>query len=212
MKRNKLYTRREPEKEGKLYFIFCEGEKKETTYFYFFNKLASQIILQIVPIEDGKNSPMGLYKNALNNLLASETNPSPTYSLNEGDEIWFIIDTDRWGAEINTLRENAANHKNWFVAQSNPCFEVWLYYHFEKDKPQKEITNWKAFLNEIVKGGFNPNKHPLHIQTAIVNTEANFSTTNNQPEIMTTEVFRLGKKILPLVKDDIDALLANHNT
>jgi hypothetical protein len=62
MKRNKLYTRREPDKEGKLYFIFCEGEKRETTYFYFFNCIASQIIIQIVPIEDGKNSPMGLYK------------------------------------------------------------------------------------------------------------------------------------------------------
>ena len=30
----KLY-RREPDKEGKLYFMFCEGEKRETTYFRF---------------------------------------------------------------------------------------------------------------------------------------------------------------------------------
>jgi len=35
MKRNKLYVRREPDKEGKLYFMFCEGEKRETTYFRF---------------------------------------------------------------------------------------------------------------------------------------------------------------------------------
>lgn len=209
MKRNRLYTRREPEKEGKLYFIFCEGEKKETTYFYFFNRLASQIIIQIVPIEDGKNSPMGLYKNACQNLIKSEENPNPTFEITDEDEIWFIIDTDKWGAQLKTLRENASKHKNWFVGQSNPCFEVWLYYHFEKNKPKEEIANWKAFLNSSVKGGFNLNSHPVHIQSAIINSEINFSTSKNQPDKLATEVFILAKKILHLVKTDIDSILSS---
>lgn len=209
MKRSRLYTRRAPEKEGKLYFIFCEGEKKETTYFYFFNRIASQIIIQIVPIEDGKNSPMGLYNNACKNLIKNGSNPNPSYEINDGDEVWFIIDTDKWGVQIDNLRKNTANHKNWFIAQSNPSFEVWLYYHFEKEKPKEKITNWKVFLNSLIKGGFNPNIHPVHIQKSITNSEANFSATNNQPDPVTTEVFILGKKILPLVKEDIDLLLSN---
>lgn len=209
MKRNKLYTRREPDKEGKLYFIFCEGEKRETTYFYFFNRIASQIIIQIVPIAEGKNSPMGLYNNACQSLLKSEENLNPSYVLNDEDEIWFIIDTDKWGKEVETLRDNTAKHKNWFVGQSNPSFEVWLYYHFEKEKPKTAIPNWKSFLNDVVKGGFNTSKHPVNIQTAIVNSETNFSSTNNQPDQTTTEVYILAKKILPLVKTDIDAILSN---
>ena len=209
MKRNKLYTRREPDKEGKLYFIFCEGEKKETTYFYFFNRLASQIIIQIVPIDEGKNSPMGLYNNACKHLLKSEDNLYPSYVLCDDDEIWFIIDTDKWGEEVNILRNNTKIHKNWFVGQSNPCFEVWLYYHFEKEKPKILIENWKSFLNDIVKGGFNPNKDPIYIQTAITNAEANFSSSNNQPDPLATEVFILAKKFLPLVKADINILLSN---
>ena len=44
-----MYERREPTKDGKLYFVFCEGEKREITYFHFFNRIASQIIIQIVP-------------------------------------------------------------------------------------------------------------------------------------------------------------------
>jgi hypothetical protein len=209
MKRNKLYTRREPNREGKLYFIFCEGERRETTYFYFFNRLASQIIIQIVPIEDGKNSPLGLYNNARLSLLKSHENPNPSYQLNDEDEIWFIIDTDKWGTEINSLRDNLSKHKNWFVAQSNPCFEVWLYYHFEKERPKEAVENWKLFVNNLIRGGFNPNKHPVYIQTAIANSEADFSASNNQPDNGTTEVFILGKRILPLVKNDIDALLSN---
>ena len=207
MNRNRLYTRREPDKEGKLYFIFCEGEKRETNYFYFFNHLASQVIIQIVPIGDGKNSPLGLYRNACQNLLKSHENPNPQYELNQGDEVWFIIDTDKWGAEIDTLRANVLNHDNWFVAQSNPCFEVWLYYHFKKEKPNAVIGNWKLFLNEQVKGGFNASKHPVHIKTAIIHSEAVFSNSNGQPDANTTELFVLAKRILPLVENDIDKLL-----
>jgi len=209
MKRNKHYTRREPDKEGKLYFIFCEGEKRETTYFYFFNRIASQIIIQIVPIEDGKNSPMGLYNNACQNLLKSDENPNPSYQLNDEDEIWFIIDTDKWGKEVDTLRDSIATHQNWFVAQSNPSFEVWLYYHFEKSKPEVTVENWKAFLNDVIKGGFNSNKHPIYIETAILNSETNYSSTNNQPDLVATELFHLAKKVLTLVKTDIDILLSN---
>ena len=209
MNRNKLYTRREPDKEGKLYFIFCEGEKRETTYFYFFNRLASQIIIQIVPIEDGKNSPMGLFNNACQNLIKSEQNPNPQYLINDEDEVWFIIDTDKWGNELDKLRENASKQKNWFVGQSNPSFEVWLYYHFEKKKPSQMIANWKTYLNDKVKGGFNNSKHPVFIQRAITNSELNFSTKENKPEISTTELFILAKRILPLVKSDVDALLEN---
>jgi RloB-like protein len=211
MKRNKVYTRREPDKEGKLYFIFCEGAKREITYFHFFNRIASQIIIQIIPIEDGKNSPMGLYNNAFNRLLKSENNQNLPYVLSDIDEVWFIIDTDKWGDDVNALRNNTIKHKNWFVAQSNPSFEVWLYYHFQKEKPSNTITNWKNYLSEIIVGGFDNRKHPVYIQTAIVNAENNFSFSNNLPAVVTTELFLLAKKIVPLVKPDIDALLLIEN-
>ena len=207
MRRSNVYTRREPSKEGKLYYIFCEGESRETTYFYFFNRIATQIILQIVPIEDGKNSPMGLYNNACRCLIHSEDNPNPSYLFNHEDEVWFIIDTDDWGKEILALRENIAKHPNWFVAQSNLCFEVWLYYHFYKDKPTDIVENWKEFLNNVIKGGFNTRKHPVYLEQAIENAENNYSDNGNRPEIFCTEVFHLGKRILPLVQEDIKLLL-----
>ncbi len=209
LNRSKLYTKREPNRESKLYFIFCEGEKRETTYFYFFNRISSQIIIQIVPISDGKNSPIGLYNNACQSLLKSETNSNPFYVLNDIDEVWFIIDTDKWGDEVDTLRCNVANHQNWSVGQSNPSFEVWLYYHFLNEKPIKPITNWKNYLDEIVVGGFDNRKHPVHIQKAITNSKTNFLASNNQPLPITTEVFILAEKIIPLVKTDIDAILSS---
>lgn len=211
MKRNRIYERREATKEGKLYFIFCEGDKRETTYFHFFNRIASQIIIQIVPIEDGKNSPLGLYYNACQNLLKSEINPNPNFAIDSMDEVWFIIDTDKWETQIDKLREKISLHKNWFVGQSNPSFEVWLYYHFRNKKPEHSIKNWKEYLNTVVNGGFDNRKHPIHIETAITNAKSNYSMTDIMPDDATTELFILGQKILSLVKPVIDILLNDLN-
>jgi RloB-like protein len=212
MKRNKLYTRREPIRDSKLCYVFCEGEKRETTYFYFFNSLASQIVIQIVPISNGKNSPIGLYDNACKALIKSNENLSPSYDLDVNDEVWFIIDTDKWEKEIETLRSNLNQRPNWFVAQSNPCFEVWLYYHISESKPTSSIPNWKKHLGEIVAGGFDNRKHPKYIETAIANSKANFLSLNNKPAQNATEVFLLAQKILPLVKSEIDEMLLNTNS
>jgi RloB-like protein len=211
MKRNKIYERREPTKQGKLYFIFCEGADRETTYFYYFNKLASQIILQIVPIDGGKNSPMGLYKNACQKLIKGPENLNPQYDLNVLDEVWFIIDTDKWGPEIIALRNVAKTHINWFIGQSNPCFEVWLYFHFHDQKPENFVANWKDYLNTVVKGGFDNRKHPVYIKRAIDNSIKNYSILDNKPDINSTELHVLGEKIYQLVQEDIIALLDQNN-
>lgn len=211
MKRNKLYTKQDASREAKLYFIFCEGEKRETTYFYFFNQIATQIIVQLVPIEDGKNSPMGLFNNACQKLIKSDENPNPEYLFNDIDEAWFIIDTDKWGKEIDQLRESIAEYNNWFVAQSNPSFEVWLYYHFAKGKPAQPVANWKNYVSKVIAGGFDNRKHPVHIQAAIANAKETFSALDGKPDIAATEVYLLGEKILPLVKEIIGKLLRAAN-
>ena len=206
MRRSNIYTRRAPELNDKLYYIFCEGDAKETTYFHFFNKITSQIIVQLVPIHDGKNSPMGLYNNACRSLINSDDNQAG-YNFNKGDEVWFVIDTGDWGAEISALRDNVAKHENWFIAQSNKCFEVWLYYHFFDNKPDAPVENWKEHLNNVVKGGFNNRKHPRYLERAISAALKNIGWTGIKPDEHTTEVYRLGERILPLVKKDIDLLL-----
>jgi len=204
--RSKIYVKRDPTKESKLYFLFCEGEKRETLYFHFFNSIASQIILQIMPHENGHNSPLGLYNSAVKNLIPNDENKNPEYILNQIDEVWFIVDTDEWGPQIEDLRRAITAHNNWYIAESNPCFEIWLYYHFYDSKPGEQIENWKTYLNEAIPGGFDSRRHPMFIERAIQNSNSNFSLTNNRPDLLCTSVHELGAKILPLVKNDIDAL------
>ena len=201
-RKERKYEKKEPIKDAKLLYLFCEGEKTEIKYFYFFAKLASQISIQIVKI-DAKNHPLGLYNNACEKLIKNEQD-----IFNENiDEVWFVLDTDERDDEINLLRQSITNHKNWFVVQSNRSFEVWLYYHFKEQKPSEKVENWKDYLDKVIKGGFDARKHPIHIETAIKNAKTNFSDASPLPDTHETQVYELAEKILPFVKDDIDRLL-----
>ena len=59
----------------------------------------------------------------------------------------------------------------------------------------------KNFVDAMISGGFDSRKHPSLIGTAIDNASANYHEQNKMPELFSTEVYKLGKVILPFVKD-----------
>lgn len=209
--KNRLFERREPAREAKSIYIFCEGVKREYQYFQYFKEIDSRINIEVYPLEPtDDNSPVGLYNKATACIIKTDENPNPKYELIEGtDETWFVIDTDKWGDKINHLKENCNLHTNWNVAQSNPCFEVWLYYHFFEEIPSFEgyetSANWKPYLDNCIKGGFDSRRHPILINSAITNTEKNYLESNGFPIAGSTSVFRLANSIYYLVKEKIIA-------
>ncbi|MBC7553975.1 MAG: RloB domain-containing protein, partial [Taibaiella sp.] len=129
--RNFSYTRREPNRDAVVFYIFCEGKWTEPQYFNFFASRDSRIRLEIIAAEQhDNNSPDGLFEKAKNFISKSPNNPNPKYDLNAIDQVWFVIDTDDWQDKIPKLKKSCSEYENWFVAQSNPSFEIWLYYHF----------------------------------------------------------------------------------
>lgn len=207
--KNRLFERREPSREAKSIYIFCEGVKREYQYFQYFKEIDSRINIEVYQLtENDDNSPFGLYNIAVKCIIKTEQNPNPKYELIAGvDETWFVIDTDKWGDRINDLKNNCLSHTDWYVAQSNPCFEVWLYYHFFVALPSFEgieaSANWKPYLDSCVLGGFDSRKHPILVNSAIENSIKNYSESDEMPIIGCTSVFRLAGSIYNLVKDKI---------
>lgn len=120
---------------------------------------------------------------------------------NLDDEIWFIVDTDDWGAQLHNLDQHCLEHKNWFLANSNPCFELWLYYH--KSGNRLNIANASAMkeaLNNQTTGGYQKQEYILHFETAIQNAG---TMDNNKDqtiaEIGITKVYKLAIKIKELL-------------
>ena len=180
----------------------------------FFVEMDSKIKFEIIAAEQhDKNTPEGLYEKACAFFNKTDNNPNPKYELADVDKVWFVIDTDDWKEKIKALRSKCEQHSNWFIAQSNPSFEIWLYYHFHFQKPEigevEKAKGMKAYLNGKVKGGFDSRDHPKHIRTAVINSEKNYEHEDNEPKEFATNLHELANQILPLIKEGLDTFLAN---
>lgn len=217
--RNNAYKKREPFRDAKKVYIYCEGEVREIEYFKYFRYLSSNINIIPIPNKGGKSDPLKLLEQFKKDFEgSSDTSPKYVLDTEQNDEVWFVIDTDQWntGDKINKLRRFCSEKDEekihcWQVAQSNPCFEIWLYYHFFDKKPsKKEVESHKGmkdFVTHSIPGGFDSRSMPVEIETAICNSEKNFSRSDNgQPDKYCTELHILGKTILPFIKDQLSEI------
>lgn len=95
-------------------------------------------------------------------------------------------------------------YEAWNVAQSNPCFEIWLYYHHYDCRPDvdeiRRHPSIKTFVNKCVAGGFDFQKDPVRLKDAIDNSDKNVSRdADGCPVLFSTEQHLLGKQILMFV-------------
>lgn len=199
----KNYQKNEPFRDAILLVIICEGRKNEPNYFNFFNNLAPRLKLEIIPNENNKSSPSHLIKNAQTFIDENK--------INDGDyKLWFVLDIDLWKKQIHDLHKESKN-RNWQVALSNPCFEVWLYYHFQKTLPDSDkfftCQPWKELVHKTKKGGFNYSADQIKIENAIKNTKLNYSATGYIPDIGSTQVYNLAEVILNITRKEFDEYL-----
>jgi hypothetical protein len=196
---NRLYEKKESYRDAKLFVIICEGGKREPDYFGFFDKITQKIKVIAAGSIDGRTAPHHLIENAKETIKKLD--------FGEEDELWIVFDRDRWEESdiYNLIKE--CREKKWLYAISNPCFEVWLYYHLAN--VPSEIQNpdtgrsWKQHI-ETNLGGFSSVVHPKLIRLAITNSENNYSEINNLPNVGSTQVHLLGKNILPLIKEFLE--------
>ncbi|MEA2029505.1 MAG: RloB family protein [Campylobacterota bacterium] len=201
IRKNRSYKKGEAFRDAKLIFIYCEGEKREKDYFDYFTNKTQKIIFTIIPPENGESSPEHLLTKAEFDLI----DESKKYDLSDEDEVWFVIDTDRWGKAIPKLRKECVKY-NWNIAQSNPCFEVWLYYHFQKFELFNDMEKgqrWKEKVHEVSVHGFHSDQHPVYIASAIIHAKEKYVTENQEMNIGCSEVFKLAESFYPFVQKQI---------
>lgn len=222
--RRKDYAKRAPSKDASKIYIICEGEETEKNYFSFFEGLSSNLQLIIIPPEEGTD-PLKLMELAKKVFHSEAGKYSLDYS--QRDQVWFAIDTDTWDKEgkIKPLRNHciSANSKipakydevkgynAWNVAQSNPCFEIWLYYHHYDAMPTpddiEKFPSVKAYVDSLIAGGFDFQRDPARIRDAIENAEKVFHRLGNgNPDLFSTEQYLLAKEIYRFVSSEVQKL------
>lgn len=196
------YEKKASFRDAFYFIVVCEGQNREPDYFNFFDGISSRV--KIVSVESSEGSaPKKLIGNAL--AIEEELDASA-----ERDRLWFVIDTDKWKEQLHEIRKECEAHPHWKVAQSNPCFEVWLYFHARAQLPLlkniAQCNNWKRLLPTIIQGGFNADFHPIAIESAIANSRNTYQATGYFPNPGSTQLWELGEELIPLIKKDLDEL------
>jgi hypothetical protein len=196
------YEKKVAFRDAFLFIIVCEGANREPDYFRFFDGMSSRV--KVIPVV----SAIGSAPRLLIDVAAAKV--QELEASDETDRLWFVIDTDRWREQLHEIRQECEQHPNWKVAQSNPCFEVWLYFHAKAQLPVlpkiNQCNNWKPHLPTVIQGGFNPDFHPIAIETAIINAKATYQATGYFPDPGSTQLWELGEELLALIQKELDQL------
>jgi len=132
--------------------IVCEGSKTEPNYFEDLTKHLGIAARVEVSGKKCGSDPKSVLRYA--KKLKNDKN-MPNY-----DHVWCVIDVERYGkrtGEITTVL-NEARVASIKMAISNPCFEVWVLFHFEEygkpfDKCKDVIREVETHVTKYTKGG-----------------------------------------------------------
>ena len=193
-------------RDYKVFAIACEGGKREPEYFNLFQYLSSKIKVDVIEnfVNDDEMRRKHENKSAPKWVLDRAMRYIEKEGLLDEDDLWFVIDVDRWSMEqLKELADYCNQYPNWHLVISNPCFEVWLYFHKKvsmNDSNSITCEQFKFEISTLEQGGYHPNKFMPFLKNAIANAKAVDATpTHFMPNPKETKVYQLGEAILKQV-------------
>jgi hypothetical protein len=212
MRKVRGYNREVPDelvRDYKLFAIACEGGKREPQYFKVFQHLSPRLVVDVIEdiISDEEMETTHQQKSAPKWVLDRAVRYIEKEGLADDDELWFVLDKDRWSDEqLREIEQYCAQKPNWHVAISNPCFEAWLYFHKKEDIASSASNTCGDFKHEIStfdKGGYHPLRFIPHLKEAIANAEkADVQPEHFMPEFKATKMYQLAKSVMAFVSEN----------
>jgi len=178
-------------RDTRLVVVATEGEATEPLYFSAFGDTRVQV--RILPCVDGESSPRHVLKNVLGY--------KEQYDIGGGDELWIVIDRDRWKDEMLSEVAQEAATRGIGLAVSNPCFELWLALHLEADLPDPvDSGSLEAHLRQELgifnKSNFDVARLLAGLEPACQKADAlDVEKDHRWPNNMGTRVYRVIRSI-----------------
>lgn len=214
--RNSLIReRREAFRDARLIVIASEGKDTERIYFKalakeYTNPRVHVHILERCEGEKNNSSPEHVLKQ-LNDYKGQ-------YSLESDDELWLVIDRDRWTeAMLSHVAKECAQDGYLHVALSNPCFELWLLLHLvdatlltpeeqqqwmENRRKSKNLDPYLKIRLRQEMGTYHESSYDaqtliVHVEDAIERARAlDKNPTDRWPQTLGTRVHLLAESVM----------------
>jgi hypothetical protein len=186
-------------RDTRLIIIAAEGRRTERRYFGMFRSTRVQV--KVLSADERNLSAPEHVLERLRQFRAD-------YQLAEDDALWLMVDVDRWGDAKLAAIAREAQSVGFRLAISNPCFEVWLLYHFTDQVPITErCDEIEAALRQAMGGTYskaNPGLNALapHVPLAVERAaERDPSPQGRWPSGAGSHVYR----VIRSLPDDVTA-------
>ncbi len=194
-------------REYYLIIIITEDAKRTPQYFEpLINQNIRGIMIKTVANKKGGTPPSHMGQEA----EACETNYGLDY--NSGDELYLICDLDHYRIQLENLYKTKKS--DWKLIISNPCIEIWFYYHYKNTRPdfppykneKDNSKHMKQICNTVKNGGID---HSLLLR----NIDINIPITNSKnvyeleegssciPILGSTQMFHLIDRLRDIISD-----------
>ncbi|MDE6560486.1 MAG: RloB family protein [Muribaculaceae bacterium] len=148
MRKRKDFVRLEGVRSARLVVIASEGRCTESIYFSAVkDKLrAPNVHVEILSRDTNESSPESVH--------AQITDFMRQYNIEDDDELWIVIDRDRWHERmLSQIAQLCAQNPHLNFCMSNPCFELWLLLHLEDVRKYDEPTTTAMIANRKSSSG-----------------------------------------------------------
>lgn len=122
-----MRERHEAFRDARLIVIASEGKDTEQIYF---EALAKEYANPRVHVHILKRSEKEQNNSSPECVLKQLNGYKRHYALESNDELWLVIDRDRWTeAMLSRVAKECVKDDFLHIALSNPCIELWLLLH-----------------------------------------------------------------------------------
>ncbi len=141
-----MHNKKEKKKRNPLVCLMCEGKNNQTESNYFRNYKSRDNNFNLKIYSSEETDPYNLAKKAARLYKDNDM------SKRNDDHFYCLIDLDLKESQYNAYIKAKQSFPYLEFILSNPCFEIWLLYHFtEYPKVENSSYNVKKQLKDYIK-------------------------------------------------------------
>lgn len=162
-KKSRRAAEREPRR---IYYLYCEGQNTEPGYFAALRRVVREALIEIQAFGDA-GDPRALSTAAI--AAKKSLRRKSKNSFEKNDEVWAVFDRDDHAHYYDAIKSCVDNGVQ--VANSNPCFELWLLLHVEEyHKPTGREEIYKVL--RALRPDYDPIRKTLNFDDLIKTVDA----------------------------------------
>ena len=179
-----------------FYIIAAEGSDTEMIYFQqiksFLETLRLGRLVKVEPLERAQtlNQSGQIKKDTRSDTEAIVTlldDYRKKYNIKDGDELWCIVDRDRWLHKNIAAADKSCRQKGYEFCMTTPCFEFWLLLHL-RDLRSFSTVGQVALLHNLRKKSGNRTRTEYEVNEATKALGAGAYKKASLPNVFTLRI------------------------